>query len=525
MKEWILIYGPPAAGKTRLSRRLAESLKLPYIDLDAAIEARAGRTIPEIFADDGEVGFRWLETEALKQALAGSPGVLALGGGALLDEGNRHRAEAAGQVVCLRAGFDTIIERLGQGSGGRPLLDGNAQAQLQDLLERRREHYESFPRQIWVDGLDEEAAVGQVQAEIGRFRVRGMGDEYDVRIGGEVLAQLGSHLLHAGLRGPVVLVCDDNVDRLYGEQAQVSLEAQGYSTHRVVFPAGETQKTLRTIEQLWSEFLSHGLERESTVVALGGGVVSDLAGFAAAVYLRGVKWVAVPTTLLAMVDAALGGKTGADLPQGKNLIGAFSPPALVLADPLVLGSLPMDELRNGLAEVIKHGLLADAALFEICHRGWEAVTTGLDLIVRRAAAVKIGVINRDPYEKGERAALNLGHTLGHAIEAASGFRLSHGQAVAIGTAAATRLSEKLGLAIPGLATNVQETLEGFGLPVYIPPDLDRKLISAYIKVDKKISDGRLQVILPIRAGSVRWGIPLNNAEMLITAGYPASGEC
>lgn len=524
LTDWILIYGPPAAGKTTLSQRLAESLKLPFIDLDTVIEERAGRTISEVFAGDGEAGFRRLETEALEQSLAGPAGVLALGGGALLDEGNRRRAEAAGQVVCLRAGFDTIIERLGQGSGGRPLLDGDAQAQLRELLERRREHYESFSRQVWVDGLDEAAVVEQVQVETGRFRVRGMGDEYDVRIANGALDQLGQRLYQAELKGPVVLVSDANVDRLYGEQAQASLDDHGYVTRRAVFPAGEAYKTLGTIDLLWGEFLAHGLERGSTVVALGGGVVSDLAGFAAAVYLRGVKWVAVPTTLLAMVDAALGGKTGADLPQGKNLIGAFHPPALVLVDPCVLRSLPPDELRSGLAEVVKHGLLADTTLFEYCRRGWQAVTTDLEPIVRRAVAVKVRVIGRDPYEKGERAALNLGHTLGHAVEAASGFRLSHGQAVAIGMAAATRLSERQGLAIPGLAAEVQGTLDGLGLPVYVPSDLDPGVISSFLRVDKKNTDGQLRVVLPTRVGAAHWGIPLDDAKMLIAAGYPTPDD-
>jgi 3-dehydroquinate synthase len=251
------------------------------------------------------------------------------------------------------------------------------------------------------------------------------------------------------------------------------------------------------------------------VVALGGGVVGDLAGFAAAIYLRGVAWAAVPTSLLAMVDASLGGKTGADLPQGKNLIGAFHPPSLVLADPQLLSTLPTAEMRNGLAEVVKHGVLGDPDLFARCCQGLGALQADPGEIVRRAMAVKVRVIQQDPYERGVRASLNLGHTLGHGLEMATDFRLRHGEAVAIGMIAAARIAERMGIAQEGLAGEIEECLDGLGLPRKLPDGIDKGRLIAAIGVDKKRRAGKLRLVLPERIGAVRWGVEIDDPEELV----------
>jgi len=230
--------------------------------------------------------------------------------------------------------------------------------------------------------------------------------------------------------------------------------------------------------------------------------------------LRGVAWVAAPTSLLAMVDASLGGKTGADLPRGKNLVGAFHPPRVVLADPTTLASLPEAELRSGLAEVVKAGVIGDEALFRLCAQGWEAVLEALDTLVRRSMAVKIRVIQEDPYEKGQRATLNLGHTIGHALEAGSGYRLRHGEAVAIGMVAAARLSERLGIAQVGLAEEIAATLSSLGLPVAAPPGMDWETILQGMHVDKKRFSGVLRFALPERIGAVRVGVEVNDTELI-----------
>jgi 3-dehydroquinate synthase len=345
------------------------------------------------------------------------------------------------------------------------------------------------------------------------FRVKGMGQGYDVRVQENSLDLIGEMLKLRGLRGPIAVVCDVHTGAIFGEGVRDSLERAGYAQHAIIIPAGEAHKNTRTVAAVWEGFLKAGIERSSTVIALGGGVVSDLAGFAAATFLRGVPWAAAPTSLLAMVDASLGGKTGVDLPQGKNLVGAFYPPQLVLADSQALHSLPEAEFRSGLAEVVKAGVIDDPQLFSICSQGWEAVQRKLDDVVRRAVAVKIAVIEDDPYEKGRRASLNFGHTIGHAVELASSFELRHGEAVAIGMVAEARLAERLGIAQAGLADEIERVLKELGLPVEIPQALARPAILAAMQVDKKRHAGSLRFALPARIGEVKFGVDVKEEDI------------
>lgn len=507
--EWFFLYGAPGSGKSTLGRVLAERLDLPFFDLDTLIVEQAGMDIPAIFAREGESGFRAREREALHGLLARDGGVVALGGGALLEDANRRAVEAHGAVLCLHAEIETLQARMSYAAEERPLVAGeNWRERLRSLLERRAGHYVSFPLQLDTTHLSPAQAVEESQRLLGVFRLRGMGAPYDVRVRSGGLDACGSLLRRRGLKDPLALVSDDRVMPHHGERLRAALEAAGYRVVPVTLPAGEEHKTLRSLETLWSAFLQGGLERGSTVIALGGGVIGDLAGFAAATYMRGVRWAAVPTTLLAMVDASLGGKTGADLPQGKNLIGAFHPPALVLADPQTLETLPEEEIRAGLAEVVKHGILADPELFYLCEQGWDTVLGRMGEVIRRGMAVKVGFIERDPYEKGERAALNLGHTVGHAIERASGYRLRHGEAVAIGLVVEAQLAEQYGIARRGLAERIVTCLQGLGLPTRIPAGLDVNAFRAALQVDKKNADGRVRFALPEDIGAYRVGVPL-----------------
>ncbi len=313
----------------------------------------------------------------------------------------------------------------------------------------------------------------------------------------------------------MLLVSDEQVAPLYADRAIESFKRAGYRAQVVVIPAGEEHKSVETLTRLWQACLETGMERGSTLAALGGGVVSDLTGFAAATYMRGCNWVTFPTTLLSMVDASLGGKTGFDLPQGKNLVGAFYPPRLVLSDPSVLASLPERELRAGLAEVLKHGVIGDPDLFAPCARGWQAVAADLPQVVWRAQAVKVKLIEADPYEKGLRAALNFGHTIGHAVELVSGYSLRHGEAVAIGMVVETRLAEKLGIAADGLAEQIRAALAGLGLPVEIPAGLPRADILRAVQADKKKSQGTVKFALPEKVGLVRTGVEIADLDALM----------
>ncbi len=505
------VYGPPGSGKSSAGRLLAQALDLPFWDLDAEIEARARKSIPAIFAKYGEAGFRKRERKVLGTLLAHPRGVVSLGGGALLDGQNRSLVEAHGPVVCLEASVDTLLSRLGTAGLERPLLAGDVQAQLENLLAVRASHYTDFTCKIQTDGLSSAEIAWAAQVRLGAFHVRGMGAGYDVRVQPGGLASLGEAMRARGLRGPVVIVSDQNVGSIYGEDLCTSLRSAGYSASLQLIPAGEQYKTLESVARLWEGFTQARLERASAVVALGGGVIGDLAGFAAATYLRGISWVAVPTSLLAMVDASLGGKTGFDLPAGKNLVGSFHPPRMVLADPDVLHSLPVEELRSGMAEVVKHGILADPALFLSCGRGWDEIVSDMDAVVRRAMAVKVRYIQSDPYEQGSRAALNLGHTLGHAVEQVSGYQIRHGEAVSVGMVAAARIAEQLGIAQPGIAHEIRSVLANLHLPTEIPADLDREAIRRTIGLDKKRAGGKVGFVLPVRVGEVKTGVEVGEA--------------
>lgn len=515
----IFVYGPPGSGKTSIGLRLADHLHLPFFDLDQQITKHTGQSIPRIFQAEGEAGFRRRERQALTGLLDGGEKVVSLGGGALLDPQNRAQVEAAGKLICLKASFESLAARLEDSHIERPLLHAQAseaerRSKLQDLLEKRQDHYASFPLRIETDDRPLEDVVWEALIQLGAFRASSMPPGYDVRIREGSLLDLGQALQQRGLNGPVALVSDENVAPLYAQDAQDTLARAGFNAHPVVIPAGEQFKTVETITNLWQAFLSAGVERGSTIVALGGGVVGDLAGFAAATFLRGVPWVVLPTTLLSMADASLGGKTGADLPQGKNLVGAFHPPRLVLADPHILSSLPLEELRSGMAEVIKAGVIGDSQLFELCSLGWDGFEAHRQEIVSRAMAVKVRVIEADPYEKGLRAVLNFGHTIGHGVELASGFRLRHGEAVAIGMMVETRLAEKLGLAEPGLSGMIKEILNRFNLPTEIPPEMDRGEILQAMRVDKKRARGKVRFALPVRIGEVTSGVVIEDFKSI-----------
>ena len=491
----IFLYGPVGAGKSTVGRILARQLCLPFVDVDRVIETNAGRTIFEIITQEGEAACRELETTALQQLVGNPESVIALGGGALLREENRSLVEAHGSVIFLAAEFNTLLERLSADANQRPLLAGDLGQKLESLLTKRREHYASFPLRLEASETPEELS-NQIQMALGRFHLSAMGD-YDVIVDQvEQITNLSDTLQSS------LIVTDENVAKFHLERVSSILQKSGLDPKSVILPAGEELKNLDTVSHLWNAFLENGLDRKSTVIALGGGVIGDLAGFTASTYMRGIPWICVPTTLLSMVDASMGGKTGFDLPQGKNLIGSFHPPRLVLADPQFLITLPEREFISGLAEVVKHGIISDPDLFNMCAQGPGYVRANLLQIVKRAMAVKIKVIEEDPYEKGLRAALNLGHTVGHAVELVSQFKLHHGEAIAIGMVVEARFAERKGIAPPGLCNRIASVLSGLGLPVEIPAELPRADILQAIRMDKKKNAAGVRFALPAAIGKV-----------------------
>jgi len=328
-----------------------------------------------------------------------------------------------------------------------------------------------------------------------------------VVIGAGLLDALGGFCAELGLGRRALVVASETVERLYGQRARGSLEAQGFAVHRAVIPDGEEHKTPSTLLRLYDACVEAGLDRSSFVVALGGGVVGDVAGFAAATYMRGIDCVQVPTTLLAQVDASIGGKTGVNHSRGKNLIGAFHQPRGVLADVETLATLPEREYRSGLAEVVKYGLIADAELFALLERECDGLSRReaplLGPVVARCAAIKGRVVEADEKEVGLRAILNYGHTVGHAIEAATGYRrFTHGEAVAVGMVVEGRLSVMLGMLEEGDFQRSVELIERAGLPTRAEGVPFDAVFEAMTK-DKKARDGRLRFALLDGIGNAR----------------------
>ncbi len=498
----IFLYGPPGTGKSTIGKILARNLKLPFIDLDRVIEKNAGMSVAQIMEVQGEPAFRDLETTALHNVVTEKESVIALGGGALLREENRTLVENNGRTVLLMAQLQTLLGRLDSESTQRPLLAGDLRGKLASLLSKRKEHYSSFHLRVDVDGVSAKENAIQALAVLGRFHLRAMG-EYDAIVQEAGAGQLGDMLKARGLLN-TILVTDENVAKFHSEKVIAALRGSGFDPKVLITPAGEAHKNLETVSGLWHGFLENGLDRKSTVIALGGGVIGDLAGFAASTFMRGIHWVALPTTLLSMVDASLGGKTGFDLPEGKNLIGSFHPPKLVLADPQLLKTLPEAELISGLAEVLKHGIISDPQLFMLCTRGLPWVKDNIEEIVKRAMAVKIKIIEQDPYEKGFRGALNLGHTVGHAVELVSKFHLRHGEAVAIGMVAEAQYAERVGVAVTGLSETIVGALSALGLPIQIPKELPPEEIIRVMRVDKKKNAKAIRFALPVEIGKVKF---------------------
>jgi 3-dehydroquinate synthase len=347
---------------------------------------------------------------------------------------------------------------------------------------------------------------------------------YPVVVEAGALASLPARLRELGLGGALWLVSHGQVLAAHGPRLIEPLKLAGYEVRSLAVPAGEASKSLEMLERLYSWMIGGGVERRDAVLALGGGVIGDLAGFAAASVLRGIAVVQLPTTLLAMVDSAVGGKTGVNHPLGKNMIGAFHPPRLVLADTDTLATLPPRELRAGMAEVIKHGVIRDAGLFDELEglaaerrwddsrytggfREWDAgdaeLVARLTAIIRRAVAVKVEVVSNDEFERGERITLNYGHTLGHAIEKlAEGWSLLHGEAVAIGMHAAARIAAGMGLCVGLLVERQRRLLEAYGLAVAVPQNLDVEAVLATAMRDKKVHAKRIRWVLPTAIGSV-----------------------
>lgn len=509
------------SGKTTVGRALAKKLNKRFIDSDHEIEARTGVSIPVIFEIEGEVSFRQREAEVIRDLTAQDGIVLATGGGAILNSDSRRYLQERGTVIYLHASVNSILQRT-RNDKNRPLLrTADPRKKLEELESQRHPLYQEIADLVIETGrpnvqhlvqniLDKlphssvsvfpqkQVSMHKTEAGFHTLNVE-LGDRsYPITIGAGVLND--SSVLADRIKGKnVVIVTNTVVAPLYLSSLEKELRNLGKTCSAVILPDGEEHKHWASLMMIFDHLLEHKCDRKITLIALGGGVIGDMTGFAAATYMRGVPFIQIPTTLLSQVDSSVGGKTGINHPLGKNMIGAFYQPQAVIADTSTLNTLPDNELSAGLAEVIKHGAIIDLAFFEWLEANMAKLRArdaqALAYAVVRSCEIKADVVRQDEREGGLRAILNFGHTFGHAIESGLGYgKWLHGEAVGCGMVMAADLSCRLGYIDFVTKTRIKKLIEAAGLPV-IAPDLGEQHWLELMEVDKKNEGGKIKFIL------------------------------
>ena len=515
-----MLVGLPGSGKSAVGRRLAQRHGATFIDLDEGIERSAGRTVPEIFAEEGEAAFRALERDAV--AALGEPDggaevrrVIAPGGGAVLDPRNRWHLFRGRVPIWLDGRPEVLAQRLRRSPHVRPLVAGRDPiGTIRSLAAGRERYYAAAHR---TNAIAEVGGVVEAAEEIVRTATPGDATvllRAATRIGSLVMGEgIAASEVSAALTGlnarRAILISEPGAWSAVGERLAAVLHAAGWETAHVLLPTGEDAKRLSVIEDAARELLHLRVERSEPLVALGGGALGDAAGFLAATWLRGVPLIHVPTTLVAQVDSSIGGKTAVDLPEGKNLIGAFHQPAAIVVDVALLRALPPRQLRAALGEVVKMATLGDERLFEALETDGPAIARGaaeafesgaVAEVVERTAWAKVEIVLQDERDAAGRAALNLGHSLGHAFEAAGGFHeLLHGEAIAYGLRGAVRIALELERIPPPRAERIERLLTTLELATQ-PLPYPITTVHAALGADKKHSAGRLHWVLPTADG-------------------------
>ena len=515
----LVIVGLPGSGKTAVGRRVAAHHGAAFVDLDAEIERTAGLRVPEIFASEGEAGFRRRERAAIEGLGAPDRGqeltrVIAPGGGAIVDPRNRWRLLRGRRAAWLDVRTEVLAQRLRRSPNVRPLITGrDPMGSIRELGNARSRFYAAATR---VVGVAEMTAVVATVDELlapdpaaGTVLLRAETRLGRLVIGEGIVASEVAVALHDRKARRAILVSEPGAWAAVGERLASDLAAGGLPVEHVLLPQGEAAKRLSVIEDGASALARLRVERGEPLVAVGGGALGDAAGFLAATYLRGVPLIQVPTTLVAQVDSSIGGKTGVDLPEGKNLVGSFHQPESIIIDIAVLATLDERQRRAALAEVVKMAALGDERLFATLESSGAAIAAGdpaavesgaLAEVVERAAWAKVEVVLADEREAAARIALNLGHSLGHAIEAAAGFgALLHGEAVAYGLRAAVRIGEARGVTPPERASRIEHLLDALDLGLS-PTGLDLDVVLGYLATDKKHAGGALRWVLPTGDG-------------------------
>lgn len=520
MKKNIILTGFMGTGKTTVGKMLAGQLGYQFIDTDHLIEERIGMTIAEYFAKEGESAFRRQE-ELLAQELADREGhIISTGGRFMLNPNNAAALSRTGRVFCLVATPDEILDRVaGDTENVRPLLQvENPMENIVELLQQRKDGYGQFPQfvtsQKEADMVANDIAGIVIGRQDLRLAINTSSAHYEFIVGGGLLPFV-SQL--ARIDGPVAVITDSTVEPLYARSC-------GQVDTVITIPPGRQHKTLVTAQSIYEQLLEAGFDRYGTIIALGGTVITELAGFIAATYMRGVDCVQCPTSLLAMADTSIGGKSGIDVAQTKNLVGLFKQPKAVIADVATLASLPPKAFASGMAEIIKHSLLVKSDLLTNIESGtWkdgagirQPPLAELQALVAQSIQIKINIIQKDPFDEHERILLNLGHTFANAIEKVSNHAISHGEAVAMGLVAAAQLSFSLGHCQKDLPQRIVNVLLSADLPVKIPADLKPSDLFAAMNRDKKKKAGRLRYVLLRNVGDAFVTDDVSNDAVLET---------
>ena len=495
----IYLSGPMGAGKSSVAGAVAGQLGTRALDLDGEVERLAGKSIPEIFSERGERGFRVLEKEALSQ-LPSDVGVVSLGGGAVVDDETRQSLLRDGIVITLTAAPAVLAKRVGSGAG-RPLLGDDPEADLARILSARAEAYAEAHAVLDTGALSNEEVAAEIVAVRNRNPIvvpLGL-RSYCVEVGRGVRHRVGLRA-NEHSDGDAILVFDGGDERPWPKEAVQDLTLAGKPPIEVRLPGDEAHKNVQSVEQIWDTALEAEVDRRAIVVGVGGGVIGDLTAFAASTLLRGVALGQIPTTLLSMVDSSVGGKTGFNRPRGKNLVGTFYQPKFVLCDVETLSTLPSAERIAGLAEVVKSAWLDSEASVAMLEEDAEALMAGdadaTIRAVRMSIRLKSRIVHEDERESGRRMLLNLGHTVGHGLEAAKDYRgIRHGEGVALGMIAAMRVAARLGRGRPEETERLTALLGRLGLPTDLDEQLNSRAIE-FIGADKKRRGDRIHFVIP-----------------------------
>jgi 3-dehydroquinate synthase len=518
----VILTGFMGTGKTTVGRILEKKLNMKLVDTDDVIEERSAIKIADIFENMGEARFRALESKAIKDVAKGNNQIIATGGGAIVDEDNLRLLKKAGKVICLQAGTDTIIDRICE-DNKRPLLKGkDLKIEIEKLMQSRLKYYNKADLILNTDGKEPKEVADEIidylNADYEVVRVELGSRSYDIKIGAGIIKNIGSELKSLGYNDKAVVVTNDTVDAIYGDKLLKSLKDAGLDAEKIVVDDSEKSKALNVVNDVITRLLELKCERNTPLIALGGGVVGDLTGFVASIFLRGIPFIQLPTTLLAQVDSSVGGKTGVNHELGKNLIGSFYQPKLVLIDIDVLKTLPDDEMLNGISEIIKYGMIKDTDLFDYLKENKDKIIKkdedSMKHIISRSCIIKADVVSADEKEEsGLRSILNYGHTLGHALEALSHYKgIKHGKAVAIGMVFAATLAAKKGLCDKSVINEISCILQMYGIDIDVEIKDVRRIIDT-MRLDKKVKKGSIKFVLPFNIGNVEYDVDASEDEI------------